>query len=264
MKWWCLCALVVLGCKREPQRVAPPAASAAPVASAVSAAPNPLPSAQAVDALSRAGALVRAWDAALNRHDATALGPLYADKVSFYGQTTTRDALVQAKQRALAATPDYAQSLSDLRLSNDPDGSVKATFTKRSGAKTAQRQVIASLRLQRAGEGFLIASESDAATDARSDANKSCMELAMDVTYALPQVRSFYAQAPADARQGGVLYDDGPAHGSAAIGFHHDDRFEAVFFIDVEAGKLSVTQYSEPLAVPSAVQARVHAKCAAH
>lgn len=259
-----LCALVLIGCKREPDRVVPPAASAAPVPVAASSAQAPASSASAPDPLVRASAVVSAWDAALNRHDAAALAPLYAASVSFYGRTMTRDALLDSKRRALAATPNYSQSLSNLRLANDADGGVKATFTKRSGANDAQREVGASLRLQPVGAGFLIASESDAPTDARSDENKTCMEVAMDVVNALPQVTSFFKTAPADARPGGVTYTEEPTRGSAAIGFHHDDRFEAIFFIDVDAGKLGVNQYSEPLTVPTAAQARVRAKCSPH
>lgn len=271
--WFGLCVLVVLGCKRESEHAPPARASTAPAdAPLASAAPRsaspkasshaPPHAVVALEQLTRARALVSAWDTALNRHDVAALAPLYAENVSFYGRATPRDELMRAKQRALTATPDYAQALSNLTLSRDADGSVKVNFTKRSGARNAQREVDASLRLQRSKDGFLIASESDAPSDARSDRDKTCMEVALEAAYALPEVARAFKDAPADARPGGVTYTEEPTSGSAALGFHHDDHFEAVFSVDVDAGKLNASQYGEALPVPSAVQARVRAKCA--
>lgn len=262
MKWRLgLCALLALGCKREPERAAPTEASAAPVVVAPSGVPAAKPVIATVDPLTRARAVVSAWDAALNRHDAPALVPLYAASVSFYGRTTPREDLIRAKQKALARTPDYTQSISNLTLSNEADGAVKVSFTKRSGARNAQRDVDASLRLLPSGDGFLIDSESDAPTDARSDNDKNCMEVALDAAYSLPEVVRFFKEAPADARPGGVTFTEEQNRGSAALGFHHDDRFEAVFSIEVDAGRLNVSQYGDVVPVPNGLQSRVRAKC---
>lgn len=264
------CALLVLGCQRDRERehVAPTRASATPAAASGSAAPSVSGNAAGVAAaklapLERAGAVVRAWDAALNRHDAAALAALYAPSVSFYGQTLPREKLVESKKKALGASPDFEQSLSNLNLASEADGSVSATFTKRSGPAKAQREVAARLRLNELNGNYVIALESDAPTDARSDDNRSCMEVAMATAYALPEVDKLFKEAPADARPGGLSFPEEAGRESAAIGFHHDDRFESVFYVEVQNGDLTVSEYGEPLKIPSAARARVRAKCAA-
>jgi hypothetical protein len=214
-----------------------------------------------LEPLTRAGNVVRAWDGALNRRDAEALAGLYAESVSYYGQTLKREKVIASKKKALAATPDFAQSLSNLNLASESDGSVSATFTKRSGPAKAQRDVPARLKLREVGGKFLIALESDEPSDANSDDERDCLGVALAVAHELPQVKRLFNEAPADAGFGGVTFPDEPGYAGASIGFHHEDHFESVFVVEVKNGELSVMQYGEPLALSSAARARVRAKC---
>ncbi|MGC4089254.1 MAG: nuclear transport factor 2 family protein [Polyangiaceae bacterium] len=215
-------------------------------------------------ALEAARAVVTAWDTALNRHDVTALARLYAPTVSFYSRRVSRAALLESKQKALAATPDYAQQLSKLNISPLDDGTALVSFDKRSGsAAGAQRSVPARLRLEKWGGALVIAVESDSPSDARADASRSCIDVAVDVAESLPAVSRIYANPDPAARPGGVTYqEEGDA--SAALGYHHDDRFEAIFYVNVEKGVLSVTEYGEPLPIPAEGMDRVRAKCLKH
>jgi hypothetical protein len=75
--------------------------------------------------------VVTRWNAAQNRHDAGALAALYATNVTFYGADLTNAECVERKRVALAAAPDYAQTLSDLELAGaDQNDGVFVRFTK--------------------------------------------------------------------------------------------------------------------------------------
>ncbi|MFZ5892999.1 MAG: hypothetical protein ACOY0T_18200 [Myxococcota bacterium] len=271
--WLALCAVLLAACKRGPGQAAPAASSstspmavatvpsAAPIASGARPSTALPPEKQGL--LERARAVVNAWDAALNQHDADRLTPLYAEMVSYYGRTLTRDKLVEQKRKALATTPDYTQTLSHLTLAADADGSVQVRFDKRSGSQKAQRSVPARLRLEKNGDSFRIAVESDAPSDARSDIGRPCEAVAMDVAMSLPRVKTLLESAGPDARQGALFYpEEVVGDVSASIGFHHDERFQVAFIVEVKEGNLSVLESGEALPIPSEARARVHAKCA--
>lgn len=217
---------------------------------AVAATPPPL---------ERASAVVDAWNAALNRHDADALAAVYAPEVNFYGQRTPRASIVATKRKALAATPTFVQKLDSVRIVPDGDG-FSVTFDKTSGAADLPKRVQARLRIESVADVYAIAVESDVVSDARSDVARTCSDVAHDVVMHLPAVERVFKEAPADARTGGVTYEERADAVSAAIGFHHDDRFESVFQFSVENGKLNVTGYDD-VTVPAKDQARIRAKC---
>ena len=79
------------------------------------------------------------------------------------------------------------------------------------------------------------------------------------VAFSLPEVAKALAAATDDAPFGGVSYPTEGKHYSAALGYHHQDRFEAAFFLDWLSGAFSVNQGD--LGVPAAGMARVKAAC---
>lgn len=83
------------------------------------------------------------WNAAHNAHDAKALGALYAPSVVFYGVTLTNEECVRRKQAAFAASPDYAQSIRDVRT----DGTtVRFVKTSTSNGKSTDYPSVLVLR----------------------------------------------------------------------------------------------------------------------
>lgn len=108
--------------------------------------------------------------------------------------------------------------------------------------------------------GFLVV-KGDLEQAALSLVDPTCERLAEYVAENLAEVRKVFDEAPEEARPGGVRY---PAEGddfSMALGFHHDDRFEAIFFVDVVNGELSVENGGQPLTVPPTELERVRRAC---
>ncbi len=203
--------------------------------------------------------LVAAWNAALNAHDATALAAVYAPKVSFYGQNQSRDQVLAGKRAALAKSPDFKQSLSDVQFVPRPSGDVEVKFKKTSQGAT----VPAELVVAGAGSVYAIVVETDSPTEALEQKRLSCEDTMYDVATNLPAVKRMYAEAGPDARPGGLFY---PAEGndrSLSLGFDHDDHFENVYFVDWKAGKFTVHSGGDDasLPIPPDGLARVTAKC---
>lgn len=107
---------------------------------------------------------VQAWNAALNKADITALGPLYADQVQAYGTTMSRAACLEGKKAWLAKNPGFKQELgADFWVCTTPEG-IQLSFTKTSGLPGKTKSVEAYLVFDR--ETLLILRESDLVTDA--------------------------------------------------------------------------------------------------
>lgn len=107
---------------------------------------------------------VQAWNAALNKADMTALGPLYADQVQAYGTTMSRAACMEGKRAWLAKNPGFKQELDGIFwVCTTPEG-IQLSFTKTSGLPGKTKTVEAYLVFDR--ETLLILRESDLVTDA--------------------------------------------------------------------------------------------------
>ena len=78
--------------------------------------------------------VVQRWNAAHNDHDASSLRALYAPTVSFYGVTLTNDECVRRKQAAFVASPDYAQTIRDMKIDVSGDRTT-VRFVKTSTSK---------------------------------------------------------------------------------------------------------------------------------
>jgi hypothetical protein len=196
------------------------------------------------------------WNLALNAHDADKLEKLYAAHVEFYGRAFTRDQVSTAKRTALAASPGFKQQLSDIRIAPG-DQSASVTFNKASGAA---KPVRARLDVTCAdGAVYAISAESDAPSDALAQANEGCEAAMYAVAFSLPEVKKAEGYATDEAPFGGLSYPVEAKHYSVAIGYHHEDRFEAAFFLDWNNGAFTINQGDVP--VPPAGVARVKAAC---
>jgi hypothetical protein len=199
---------------------------------------------------------MNAWNSALNAHDIAKLQNLYAPEVSFYGRNFSREQVAAAKRTALAASPAFKQRLSDIRIAPD-DAGASATFSKASGAKPVPGRLVVACA---DGAVYAITTESDAPSDALAAQGHESCEAAMNaVALSLPEVIKQMAYATDDAPFGGLTYPTEGKHYSAALGFHHEDHFEASYFLDWMNGVFTINQGD--LQVPAAGLARVRAAC---
>jgi hypothetical protein len=204
-------------------------------------------------------ALVTAWNVALNAHDAEALAGLYAPQVSFYGRSFSRAQVLAAKSAALAVAPAFKQQLSKVRIAPEPLLGARVTFEKSSaGAKTVQ----ARLLVHCTDDGvYAITAESDAPSDELGAAKEGCEDAMYSVAFGLPEVTKELANATDGAPFGSVSYPVEGTHYSLSLGFHHPDRFEAIFFVDWLNDAFTIQEGADPLPVPPAALARVKSAC---
>ncbi|HET7544430.1 MAG TPA: hypothetical protein VFK05_31380 [Polyangiaceae bacterium] len=272
-----LLSFLLAACSRDPKPEARPSvatASAASVAtasaaSAALAAVSTPPSAGAApqrrdlscskgSAVEASSQLLDDWNRALNSHDLTLLEKAYASRVAFYGRDLSRTQVLAAKRRALAATPNYKQHLSDVRFAPEADSAASITFDKASaGAKTVRGRLL----IQCDGEHYGIATESDAPSDAlaKGQTHEDCEAAMYAVAFDLPEVKREQAYATDEAPFGGLSYPFEGKHVAVALGFHHPERFEATFFLDWDKGVFTINQGE--VKVPAASQKRVQAAC---
>jgi hypothetical protein len=72
------------------------------------------------------------WNEAHDRHDSAALAAIYAPIVEFYGAELSGADCVKRKEAAIAAAPDYRQSVADVeRAPIDGNGGTFIRFTKK-------------------------------------------------------------------------------------------------------------------------------------
>lgn len=266
-----LLVLALVACRREEHAVAglhapasahaiaEPAARTTATSTAASAEAPP-PSVNAEEAA--AGDTVRAWSTALDQHETTKLGELYASKVHFYGRTLTRLAVVAAKDAALRQQPTFQQQIvGPLGFERTPDGNLAVSFVKRSGEDGKLRDVEAALVLASGSKGrWEIVTEADAPRTAANDAvSEACQSQAALVTNRLPEVKRAVEEATraADesngrARFGGIgPQDDGDGGVVGSLGLHTDERFEGQVTYAVDRkGHLTVTVLGLELSIP--------------
>jgi len=223
------------------ERAAPTPASNASAAPAIVSAPSA--SAPAAILPSPAEQLLAAWTAALNAADTTALEPLYADKVKFYGQSLSRAEVIARKRKALAAAPGFEQRVIGQPSYQDDGDSIRVGFQKRSGLPKALNDVRSTLVLAKAPR-LAIREETDDATEKRfshaSDDAKpdSCEAAVWAVVDSTAFAKQLYAtidknlkQFPAsdDLNPGGMgpfLPSETGGTYDVWVGVHHPGRFE--------------------------------------
>jgi hypothetical protein len=268
--------LVAIGCSRK--QLAPMPNRSTSATSAVSASASPTTpvatsSALTVGSVSPAARpehpadkVLAAWNSALDHRDASALEPLYAPRVHFYGQWKTAAQVVALKRAAFAKQPDFRQRVDEVRVKKSDRGFV-ALFQKHSGAGFAAT-VAARLTIERAGERFLIAEESDSVTDEhlKQTEPSSCSEAAFQIAGSEPAIladqRRVAREFP-EAHPGGITYEEDARHLSAALGYFLPERFDTRWHIEVEGGVLRLTDAYNERAFPLTAEqrARVRRAC---
>jgi hypothetical protein len=109
---------------------------------------------------------VYAWNDAHNTVDLTTLNTLYADRVSFYGTTISKDKAVSTKKQLLTGKyVGYSQSVSGLSMSTLSDGIVRVDFAKITQYQGRNESFNAYLELSKSHGTWKITKESDETTD---------------------------------------------------------------------------------------------------
>ncbi len=261
------------GCRREkppPSEATTPsgAASLAKPSSAAASASVAIPPRSAED--EAAVKTVRAWSDALDRHDLTKLGELYASSVRFYGSSRSKVAVLAAKRGAFAKQPGFRQELiGEISLERSSEGKVFARFVKKAGPPESWLVISATLVLVPSAGGYLVAEEADEETTKR-EAPSACDGVAVEVVTALPAVKKAMAEAEkdADASDGGASLggigpqDDGDGSFSASMGLHYEDHYEPRYSYSVDKnGRLTVFAGGGDVVVPPDALKRVAEAC---
>jgi hypothetical protein len=228
-------------------------------------------------AVSRVSARVKAWNDALDSHDAAGLTDLYFPRICYYGHVVAMDRVLAHKKEALGADSSFRQQLvGDVKVGQAPGDFLVARFTKRSGPKARLRDTPARIVLRQDSEhGELrILEEADdsgqggeATTDACAQAawsellQERCEEGASRAVNALPRVKRLVNElieaSTDDQALGGVgPQDNGDGTFSASIGVHTHDRFEGRvdYTVSRKTGHLTVSVDDTDEPVPEKVQ----------
>ena len=109
---------------------------------------------------------VYAWNDAHNTRDLAKFGTVYAEQVSLYGTTMTKDKAVALKKQLLTGKNEgYSQSVSDLTMKTLPDGLVQVDFVKSTQFQNTNKTYNAYLELNKSLGSWRITKESDQTTD---------------------------------------------------------------------------------------------------
>jgi hypothetical protein len=177
-----LVALLLTGChSKAASSGVDAAATAAPVASARVVPRDAAPDAtSAWDPFRDARKDLDRWNEAHVKHDVKALEGLYALNVRFYGQPLSGEECVKRKAAAFAKSPDYTQSIRNVRMHQRVRGQIEVTFVKHTSEKGKTADFDSTLTFgfdQRLLEDRITA-ESDAITDAKLgvSASRWCLD----------------------------------------------------------------------------------------
>src|SRR5215471_4821345 len=124
--------------------------SSAPEAASVSRAPS----------ASNPEAAVARWNDALAKHDVEALRSVYADPIEFYGTPLPRDQVLKMKQEAFAQTPDFTQSIQNVRIVPLVSKRLRADFDKSWSGGGHESHLPAILELEQMDGKYRVVAES--------------------------------------------------------------------------------------------------------
>lgn len=108
---------------------------------------------------------VQRWNDAIVSRSPERLKDIYASRVEFYGQSKSREQVVSDKMKALERAPDFAQTVSAIRVTWAPKDRPVASFEKQWSGGGKSGKVEAWLRLARERSEWRVALESDGPTD---------------------------------------------------------------------------------------------------
>lgn len=250
-------------CKKPDAQPAPSASvSAAPSASAANAAPK-----ETHPAAARTEALVQAWSAAINAHDAAALGALYADSIDLYGETVTRARAIAMKKAAFAW--HVRDDLDAIAVTD----SGRATFHKKSTQKGGK--VIDVVGYLDVRDGKIVA-EGDTTTDKNLARAREvgCEDTVLAFVQATPEAKKAAADIETGAKTspepvsvaGMVLPPEGDRREwSVSVCENHPDCMLCLhhFLVDPATAKLTYELGdARTLAGDPVLAAKVRAACA--
>ena len=93
------------------------------------------------------------------------LPEVYGPQVLFYQTEYSRERVLETKQKAIAKAGYFAQSASDFRFDERPDGTYRVNFTKQTVSGQSSDSYPAYVSVQKIGGAWKIVEESDLITD---------------------------------------------------------------------------------------------------
>jgi hypothetical protein len=227
---------------------------------------------------SGANGAVHAWNDALNRKDIGALERLYAEQVSYYGQSLSGAEVVKRKRAALEKAPQFVQQIVGEIAVTEEQGKSVARFRKRSGVPPKLGEVDAQLRLAPAqGGAYVITEETDAVTEKRKSSSPQTCEDAVEAAVgpaeraAMERIQRLVDKAPnrKELHAGGIGPIGPEANGdyiyTIMLGVHHPERFETMvaYTIDGRTGNVTVSEGAEEkgLRISAADKERIVKAC---
>ena len=256
---------MVASCKK-PDATPPPAPSASS-----SASPSASAAAKPVDAhpgtaygvgAAKTEAIVHKWNAAINAHDADALGALYADSIELYGETVPRDRAIAMKKAAFAW---HVRDDLDAIAASD---SGRATFHKKSTQKGGKVIDVVGYLDVRDGK---IVSEGDTTTDknlARAH-EVSCDDAVLALAEATAEAKKATDEISKTIPVGGMVLppDAGQHDWTVNVCENHPDRMMCLhhFTVDATTGKITYAFGADdprPVAGDPVLAAKVRIACA--
>lgn len=118
--------------------------------------------------------LVEKWNTSVNLRDEQLSESLYGPKVRMYTKDMKGKEASDLRIQTATADPTWNQKIiSDITLTDEPDGIVKTSFTKQSTSSKGQHTYRAYLIWKKFGDKWLIIKESDTLTDQNINKKKN-------------------------------------------------------------------------------------------
>jgi len=222
--------------------------------------------------------LVLEWNAAVDRHDLTALAHEYQDVVTYYdswNDPVPRSRVMAAKRALLGPGSTFHQEIVG-EIDVGPgriEASRKATFLKRSGPSGNVVEVRATIGVERTFDGDLVIVEEtdERAVAAHAAWRKEC-EQALQAVHQVKQVTDFEAQAAAEGLTDAHSYnrlstgptrdgDDGTFR--VDICYENDKRFvpHITYTVERRTGRIALSFDRKAVPVRAALFADVAQAC---
>ena len=127
-------------------------------------------------------ALTNKWNDCLIKQDLQTLSTLYADYVSLYGTSFSKEQAISNKKDFFKKHPDFKQSiLGEITITKVTDKQYKASFTKRSVFNGKTLDVQGYLLFDKVSNMWKITNESDQLSDKNISKEKGELHTCIDV-----------------------------------------------------------------------------------
>lgn len=138
------------------------------------------------------------WNECLIKRDLNTLKSMYAEQVSIYGKSISKEQALSEKQDFFANNKDFNQSIiGDIVITKITDNQYKSSFSKRSTFNGKTKDVTAYLVFDKNSDIWIITNESDLLSDKnntnqsiakeKNKLNSSCLDIVMKMLETSPR-----------------------------------------------------------------------------